>query len=404
MFMFYAGIDWADDHHDLAVIDQAGNRQGALRVSHSPAGFKQLEAFLKSFTPDPTQMACILETNHGLLISALLEGGWPVYPVNPKTVGRKRNAAGAKTDAIDAYLLAKTGRSDLADLRRLQPDSPLIEELKALTRDQDRLIAMQTRLVNQLTACLKAYYPAALELFTKLQQATSLHFLQAYPTPVQAAAASQSEIERQLKVAGHTRAAHFAPKIYRTLQQPHLVAPPLTVRTKSRLMLALVEQLLALVGQIAAYDKEIESLFLSHPDSELWASLPGAGKRLAPRLLAEIGEERSRYQRPTNLQAVAGSSPVVYASGNYAKVRRRIAYIKPLGNALYQFAWQSTLQEEWAAHYYRRKRAEGKSHSVAVRALSNNWLRIVHALWRKKECYTSATFAAAQLKYLQRVA
>src|SRR5262249_7337422 len=98
------------------------------------------------------QLACFVETNRGLLIAASLEAGFPIYPVNPKTAARRRNAAGVKTDHIDAYLLAKTGRSDLADLRRLRPDSPLIAELKLLTRDQDSLIVSQTRILNQLTA------------------------------------------------------------------------------------------------------------------------------------------------------------------------------------------------------------------------------------------------------------
>src|SRR6266446_3787836 len=91
------------------------------------------------------QMACIIETTHGLLIAHLLETGWPVYPVNPRTVDRRRSASGAKTDTIDAYLLAKTGRADFADLHRLTPDSEKVAE-------QDALVHMQTRLVNQLTA------------------------------------------------------------------------------------------------------------------------------------------------------------------------------------------------------------------------------------------------------------
>jgi transposase len=129
-------------------------------------------------------MACMIETTHGLLIIHLLEAGWPVYPVNPRTVDRRRSASGAKTDLIDAYLLAKTGRSDFADLHRLIPDSEKVAELKQLTRDQDTLIRTQTRLVNQLTACLKAYYPVALDLFSKLQQKSTLEFLQAYPQPL----------------------------------------------------------------------------------------------------------------------------------------------------------------------------------------------------------------------------
>src|SRR5437868_197767 len=226
--MFYAGIDWADDHHDVVVIDEASKSRGALRVDHSVTGLAQLNSFLKGITPDVAQMACIVETSQGLLIAALLEAGWAVYPVNPKTVDRKRGAAGAKTDKIDAYLLAKTGRSDLADLRRLKPDGELVQELKELTRDQDNLIEMQTRLVNQLTACLKAYYPAALQLFTKLHQRSTLLFLQAFPTQAQAQAASLEELTEILKKGGHKRAGEYVPKIYQTLHQPHLQANAVT--------------------------------------------------------------------------------------------------------------------------------------------------------------------------------
>src|SRR5450755_3161046 len=174
--MWYAGIDWANDHHDALVIDETGHQVGTLRVNHTPAGLAKLNTFLQSIiaTAPKEQMACIIETTHGLLIAFLLEHGWPVYPVNPRTVDRKRSASGAKTDAIDAYLLAKTGRADFVDLHQLTPDREKVAELKTLTRDQDGLIQMQTRLVNQLTACLMDYYPVALELFAKLQQRSTL--------------------------------------------------------------------------------------------------------------------------------------------------------------------------------------------------------------------------------------
>ncbi len=396
--MWYAGVDWADQHHDILVIDEMGRRIGVLRVDHTPDGLSKLNAFLETITgpEQKEQMACIVETNHGLLIASLLEAGWPVYPVNPRTVDRHQAASGAKTDLIDAYLLAKTGRADLADLRRLTPDSEVVAELKALTRDQDALIQMQTRLVNQLTAALKAYYPVALQLFAKLQQHSALIFLQTYPTPQVVMAASVEQMTEVLKNAGHTTAEKVAPKIFQALHQPHLTANVITTRTKSRLMLALVAQLLPLVEQISEYDKEIERLFLTHKDHEVFSSLPRAGKRLAPRLLAEIGDECQRYADASSLQALAGTSPVLYQSGNYAKAHRRLGCIHPLRNALHQFAWQSTQQEGWARDYYQRKRAEGKSHSVAVRSLSNVWARIIFAMLNKHEPYDSATFEAAQ--------
>lgn len=404
--MLYAGVDWANDHHDVVVIDDTGRQVDALRVTHTPEGLNKLKTFLEQLTGSEKkeEMACIIETSHGLLIASLLEAGWPVYPVHPKTVDRRRSPSGAKTDTIDAYLLAKTGRADFADLRRLTPDSEVVQELKALTRDQDSLIRSQTRLVNQLTACLKDYYPVALHLFSKLQQRSTLRFLQTYPTPEAAQAASVEQIAQLLKQAGHPTAKKVAPRIYQTLHQPQLTANAIVTRTKSRLMLALVAQLLPLVEQIATYDAEIDRLFLSHEDNEVFSSLPGAGKRLAPRLLAEIGDDRKRYSEGESLQALAGTAPVLFQSGTYLKAHRRLACNKPLRNALQQFAWQSTQQEAWARDYYLRKRKEGKSHTVAIRALANIWVRIMYAMWQKHECYQRALFETAQRLHGSRAA
>lgn len=400
--MWYVGLDWADTHHDVVVLDEAGRRLASRRFAHSHDGLHELKQFLLGIAASPEQLACILETTHGLLITFLLEAGFPVYPVNPKRANQLRKVAGAKTDRIDAHLLAKLGRLDLAELRRLAPDSPIVAELKTLTRDQDALIQMQTRLVNQLTACLKEYYPAALQLFAKLQQRSTLLFLQTYPTPQAAQAASLEEIRATLRLGKHTNPTKAAPEIFEELHRPQLVATELVVRAKSRLMLSLVKQLLVVIEEIAGYTKAISTLFLTHPDHELWSSLPGAGKRLAPRLLAEWGEDRSRYADAASVQTLAGTAPVPYESGNYAKAHKRLACVKPLRNALYQFAWQSTRQEPWALAYYQRKRAEGKSHSMAVRALANVWVRIIYRMWVNKTSYQAAIFEAARRAHAPR--
>ena len=150
-----------------------------------------------------------------------------------------------------------------------------------------------------------------------------------------------------------------------------------------------------------AYDDEITRLFRLHSDSRAFASLPRAGQRLAPRLLAEWGDDRGRYTDAGSVQALAGTAPVPFQSGNFAKAHRRYACNKPLRNALQQFAWQSTQKEAWALTYYQRKRREGKSHAMAVRALAN---RIIYALWSKRETYDAATFLAAQQAHAPRAA
>jgi len=401
--MWFAGIDWADRHHDVVVIDEAGRKVAQLRVEHTPEGLTKLVTFLRDIAP-LEQFACIIEIKHGLLITALLEAGVSLYPVNPKTIDRKRSASGAKTDLIDAYVLAKHGRAEFTDLRRLSPDNPSVAELKALTRDQDGLIQMQTRLVNQLTACLKAYYPVALKLFSKLQQKSTLLFLQAYPTPEALQVATREQLATLLRQAGHPTPEKAAAKIREAVHHPHLQADEVTIRTKSRLMLALVAQLVPLLEQIAAYDKQITALFLTHPDRQIFESLPGAGKRLAPRLLAEWGDDRSRYAESRSIQALAGTCPVPWKSGEYATVHHRFASLKPLRNALHQFAWESTQQEAWANDYYQRKRTEGKSHSMAVRALANVWVRILFAMWCKGQAYQPTIFEAARLLHAKRAA
>jgi transposase len=144
---------------------------GALPTASQ--GLHELKQFVLNIATDPEQLACIVETNHGLLITFLLEAGIPVYPVNPKTANHLRKAAGAKTDQIDAHRLSKLGRLDLGELRRLEPDSAIVQELKTLTRDQDALIQTQTRLVNQLTACRKRVLSCCLEAVYQI--AATLH-------------------------------------------------------------------------------------------------------------------------------------------------------------------------------------------------------------------------------------
>lgn len=132
--MWYVGIDWADMHHDLVMLDEAGKRVGARRVAHSPDGLDELKQFVLSIATSPEHVACIVETTHGLLISFLLSSGFPVYPVNPKMAQKLRKVSGAKTDQIDAYVLAKLGRFESCrptPLRTRQPHRSGIEAADA---------------------------------------------------------------------------------------------------------------------------------------------------------------------------------------------------------------------------------------------------------------------------------
>jgi hypothetical protein len=259
-------------------------------------------------------------------------------------------------------------------------------------------------LVNQITACLKSYYPVALRLFGQVHQPTTVAFLQAFPTLQTAQDASVAQIAAVLQGAGHPHARSKAQTIWEQLHAAQLQASPEITRAKSRLLHTLVEQLAVLLPAIAAYDLEITRLFLLHSDSTVFASLPRAGQRLAPRLLAEWGDDRGRYSDAASVQALAGTAPVPFTSGKFSMVRRRHACSKPLRNVLQYYAWQSIQEEPWALAYYQRKRHEGKSHPMAIRALANHWVRIIFALWRKHAAYDASIFLAAQQAHGARAA
>lgn len=166
-------------------------------------------------------------------------------------------------------------------------------------------------------------------------------------------------------------------------------------------MIALTRQLIVLIEEITHYDKEIQALFRQHRDSSIFRGLPGAGKRLAPKILAEWGDNRDQYKSVNNIQALAGTSPVAFQSGKYVKARRRTSCVKPFRNAIHEFTWCSVRWEPWAREYYCRKRNEGQTHHVAVRSLANNWVRIIFAMWNTRTPYDPKVFREAQTKRYQ---
>lgn len=402
---WFVGIDWAQNSHEICVIDTEGNVKASFRVEHSHDGLKSLSDKLRELAQgDLTQIGCALETNRGLLVNTLLAEGFHVYPVNPREVDNRRKVSGAKTDRIDAKIIAKILRSDYQDMKRFEPDSESITELRQLTRDQNGLIQTQTALTLQLRDCLREYFPVILELFSDLTSDTPLLFLKAFPTLEAALEMDISQLAVFFKVNHVPRPNETASRVYIELHKPQLQARPAIIRAKSRLALGLIEQIQVLKKQIQAYDREIDRVFKSHSDSQIFASLNRAGKRLAPRLLAEWGDNRERFNSAKEVQALAGTSPTPYQSGKLSYPHFRWSCVKDFRYVMQHYAWQSTLVEPWALDYYQQKRSAGKQHNEAVRALANIWVRIIFAMWQKREPYNREFFLAAQKEHRKQIA
>jgi len=395
--MLNCGVDWASDHHDVCIVDADGTVRWRKRIGHDPEGIALLRAAIADIEPDPAQVAVAVETSHGLLVSALVEAGYVVYPINPKAAERfrdRRKPSGGKNDRLDAEVLAQAVRTDRASLRPLLPDSPLAVEIATLARDRHALVREQTRLTNQLRSALNEYFPAALIAFD-LGADSTLAFLARYPTPAAAAKLSAFQIASFLRARRANRdLAAKAAAAKEAFRAPALRARPEIARAKARLVRVLCAQLQALRPELSAYERELDRLLKTHPEGELFRSLPGLGVILASRVLAGTGDNPARFASAAGLCAYAGTAPMLIQSGKRAVVKARHACPKEFRDAVQQWADQARRRSPWAAEFYRRHRERGHNHNESLRALGNRLLELLFDLRRRGLRYDEAVHAA----------
>ena len=380
-------------------MDESGVTVATGTIDHTAEGLERFMALVRARVQTPRDVLVALETSQGPLVGALLDQQFTVYAINPKAVDRHRErfrVAGAKSDLRDAWVLATLLRTDRAQYRPLLPDSDIAQELRALTRDRAELVRTRTMLSNQLTACLKAYFPEFLTLFADPDRPVALALLQAFPTREALRAVSPADLEAFLGRQHCPYRRQRAAEIHARMQgRGFQIAPPV-VRAKARLAGTLVSQLQTLAEHLDAYDREIQRVLRLHPDGELYHSLPGAADLLAARMVGELGDNRDRYRDASSAQCEAGTAPVTRKSGSVRTVHVRRACIHPLRDTLWQFAFASIRQCEWAEAYYWRARKRGKKHAEAVRMLGNIWLRIIIAMRRDRRPYDETLYLKAR--------
>ena len=394
----YAGFDWAKDHHDIVILDKEGHIQADFRIEHSAKGWLQWREQIRAFPA----LAVAIETSQGTAIEQLLESGVTVYPVNAKSAERYRDRhlpSGTKTDHGDAWTLADALRMDGHGWKALRPQDALTQELRLLCRDEVALIEQRTQLVNQLRQALYEYYPVILEVFDDWTVPHAWALVETFPTPQALAAAGRRRWEKFLHVHRLYHPDTYEPRLQCLARASEFTGSEPVIRTKSRLAVTLAKLLRHLEEQLRDYRKEIERLFAQHPDHELFGSLPGAGKKLAPRLLSEIGTVREIFPDAQSLQCLAGTAPVSFQSGQIEKVHLRHACNKHLRHAVHLWVDLSRRWCVWADTYYEEMRRRGKSHACALRCLGQRWLKIVWKMWQTHTCYDGELHARNQKKH-----
>ena len=396
--MLFVGDDWAEDHHDVEVVDETGHRLIRRRVNEGVAGMAQFHALIADHLPDGAETSDVvigIETDRGPWVAALIAAGYQVYAINPMQAARYRDrysTSGAKSDRGDAHVLAELVRLDRAHHRQIAGDSDLSEAIKVLARSHQNLIWTRQRQANQLRSMLREYYPAALQAFDDLAGRDALAVLDAAPAPAAGRALTVEAIVALLRQAGRQRYLESrADTIHAALHAEHLSALPAVTQAFAASTRALVVIISTLNTQIAELQTEVDAHFGQHPNAEIYLSQPGLGVILAGRVLAEFGDDPDRYASGKARRNYAGTSPITRASGTKTTVLARYARNRRLSDALFQQAFAALTKSPGARAYYDAMRARGIGHNDAVRRLANRLVGILHGCLRHRTPYSEAT-------------
>jgi transposase len=396
----FCGIDWAEDHHDIALVDRDGGLLARLRVTDDAVGLARLLELLAGHGDSPEDPVPVaIETPRGLLVACLRATGRRIFPVNPMAVARYRDrhsAAGRKSDHGDAVVLANVLRTDMHAHRPLPADSELAQAVAVLARAQQDAVWDRVTAHNKLRSHLREYYPGFLTAFAAakggIMRPEARAILAAASTPEAAARLTPAQLRALLKKAGRSRSIDAeAQRLRDALRQPQMRQLPLVEQAMGRQTLALLRQLEAACQSADDLQAAAEESFSQHPDAGIITSFPGIGALTGARVLAEIGDDRSRFKDARGLKAYAGAAPITRASGKTRSVTRRHVKNNRLAAAGYIWAFSAITASPGARAHYDRRRDAGDRHAAAQRNLFSRLLGCLHHCLVTGQHYDEAT-------------
>lgn len=392
----YCGIDWAEGHHDIAVVDTEGKLLASRRIGDDLAGLNKLCTILTEHShPDQTPVPVAIETPRGLFVSSLRDRGFPVYAINPLSAARYRDrhsVSRKKSDAQDAAVLANILRTDSHAHRRMAEDSELVRAISVLARAQQDAVWKRQNLSNEIRSLLREYYPASLIAFPKgklLQSAEASRILRAAPTPARALRLGIPRITQLLRNAGRTRyLEREATRLHRILRSNTLQMPESVEQAYGAQLIAMFSEMDAAREAVDDPTQKTEELFLTHADAAIITSMPGLANTTGARILAEMGDDPDRFSSASSLKAYSGAAPVTRASGKSHAVTARRVKNNRLAAAGYVWAFSALTASPGARAHYDRRKDHGDTHTAAQRNLFNRLLGCLHYCLQNRVPYS----------------
>ncbi|MDX2548203.1 IS110 family transposase [Streptomyces sp. WI04-05B] len=409
----FCGIDWASDHHDVALVSGDGTLLARARIGDDAHGLQQLLDLLAAHgdTPeDPIPVA--IETSRGLLVACLRATERPVYAINPMAAARYRDrysVARKKSDHLDAMVLANILRTDAAAHRTLPRNSELAKATAVLARAQQDAVWDRTQAGNKLRSHLHSYFPGFLAAAGHHREGLchpiARTLFAAAPTPARAARLTRAQLRALAKKAGRQRGIEAeADRLHTALRLPQMRQLPLVEEAMGRQTLALLRQLEAACSSADDLAAATTESFEKHPDAEIITSFPGLGPLTGARGLAEIGDDRSRFAAARSLKAYAGAAPITRASGKTVSVQARRVKNQRLASAGYLWAFSALTASPGAKAHYDRRRDDGDHHTAAQRNLFNRMIGCLHHCLSNRTRYDESTAFPGTAKCLNTAA
>jgi len=394
-FAALIGIDWSDTKHDVCLVDTATGSHELSIVKQQPESLDEWARGLRTRFHGEHLAVC-LEQSRGPLIYALLKYDFLVlYPVNPKTLAKFREAftpSRAKDDPKDAEYLVELLIHHRERLKQWLPDDEKTRTLQLLVEHRRRLVSDQTRISNRLTALLKGYFPQVLSWFPDIRTDMVCDFLLRWSSLDALKGVRRATLEKFFRSHNSHRAQTIATRLEAIKEATPLVTDRAVINSSVLMAKALVAQMKTTLAAVREFDLQIEELCRTHEDFELFTSLPGAGQVYASRLLTAMGSNRERWASADELLRFSGVAPVIERSGKSSWTRWRYFCPKFFRQSFVEYAGESIRHSQWARAFYLSQKAKGKSHQAAVRALAYKWIRVIWKCWQTRTKYDEARY------------
>jgi len=401
---YYIGIDWSRKKYNVCIINEKGVKNYEFEFIKNKNGFNNLFKIIRKLNTPKKDLIFGIETHKDILAEYLLVNKYILFSLNPASVNKFQaiySIAKQKDDKFDAYNIACMLKISEQRLIPVCNEDSNSSGLLIHCKTRRKLIKDRSKLITRLKDLLSLYLPVYIDFFNNFSTSVPLNLLLLLNKPNDFNKLSLQEyllLVKEVKFMPEKRKIFF----YKFVQEKIINFESTKADAYAFNVKTLVEQIIFINQQIKKIQCKIAEIMDENKFKKVFYSLPGASSILTAELASQFGENKGKFESYQSVQSYAGTSPVTRSSGeSLNKTKMRMSCNKTFRNTLYQFAFCSINLESWAREYYDKQRVKGKVHTVAIRALSNKWTKIIYRMWKDEILYNSEIFLSKRKEYLK---